>query len=1820
MKKILSFFMMMILFGIINAQTVTVFSENMGNTSVVGNIPIATHTGFQNYGILTFTGDTDVRSTTVSAGYTGASGGNNVFITNQQNRYFTISGINTSGKTDLGLSFGFWKQGNATNPITSSQFIVEVATDYNPTTNTGTFSQLSYPTVSTASAWSLVTIDGGTIPASSTLSIRFKQNQTNQQIRIDDVKLTCAGTVVATPVISPAGGAFTVPKTVSITCATAGADIYYTTNGDAPSASSTLYTSPILLDVNGTYTVKAIAIKAGIDDSEIATTTYTIQIFAAGECDKFEDFEAAAWVGSTYAPRNVTDLDGNLWRVSGVGTMDASDHYFDARAIRLRGNASDTLSLQNRIEMQFDKAGLGTVSFDYASYSNHSGGIINLEYSTNGGTSWINSGSKTVPSWAGGGSNFLKAVYDVNIPGNVRIKITKNSQTTSSSVNIDNLCMTDFNGILATPTFDPPGGNVLTTQIVSIECAIPGVTIRYTTNGTEPTTTSAIYSTPLTISSTTILKAKAFFSTYTPSATATAEYNFPIEVANIAAFKAHNTPTATTYNYKITGNVTFIYQNGRNIYIKDASAGLLVYDNSPATITHQYTNGDVISGGIIGSCLMYNGLFEFIPKVNFAAGTPGATVQPTTLTMSNLLANFSSYESQLVKLDEVQFATGTFGTGNAGNINIFQNTSQMICRNHFATFTGFVTDPDTRYNVTGFVIPFNADRQIAPRDAVNDIKKTEYTISLSASPASGGNPTGGGTYHYNENITVQANPSTGYDFVNWTEGGTVVSTNTNYIFTVTGARSLVANYVLKTYTIAVSANPVAGGTASGGGTYTHNNPVSLTATANTGYHFVNWTESGTPVSTANPYNFTATGNRILVANFVLNSYNIAVSANPGAGGAVGGGGSYNHFSTAIVTATPNEAYNFINWTEGGVQQSTNQNYSFTVTGPRTLVANFLIKTYNITSSAGTGGTITPVGINSANYGTQPEYIIQPGSGYHIQYIFVDGYAINYTIDPESSLPYTYKFDPVYAPHTISVTFAQNCYALNPGNIPGAGATITMSPAGCVQHDHPVTFTITTDCYQISQILVNNTPVTIQTPYAATYTINNVTGKLPLIAVTTEVDQYTITATPTNNPNGAIIPSGMQFVDCGKDKTFTFETEFGYRVKTLLIDNVSVPVPVSNSYMFKNVRTNRTIHIEFEEYPQVIIQFGPSAAQGMGGRVFPTYKPDAVNYIPVDSGTVAYPFSIVPDPGYMIEYVYVDNVININAALTGTYIFQNIHSNHSIFATFKPIMLTITATATGNGILTPNGAVQVQHGANQTFMALPGDGHYLAAIYVDGVYDDAATAAGSYTFNNVTANHTISANFAPNQYIITATHGAYGTITPFGDINVEHGTSQTFYFTPITGYQVAKVLIDGIENPAAAFNGFFTFVNITQGHTIHVTFTIKIFAITTTFSPGGNVYPAGIQYVEYNTHSPIFVFNPDPGYIVKQAIIDGINDPLAVYNGEYRFLNVDANHTIYVVFAKDKYTVTASTTPGGVINPAGEVVIPTGTDKTFFFEPYAGYQLARVIIDGINHPDAVQAGFYTFVDIMNDHSIEAQFEKKLYQIFLPDTNEGAVVVPVGGSSTSVEYGAQFNFVVAPLEGYTQSEFSVRANNIVIQAIGGIYSIYNISIDQYITVDGLELNTYTITAKANMGGIIKPAGIYQVKHGDSKTFEMVPNQEYKVSDVVVNGVSEGAITFYTFHNVKANGTLNAYFKYCEVGIDNNEKGFIRVFCTNNVVTIENKDLVPIKQIEVIDMLGSVLWCGQANGDKTEITLKVAKGIYMIRVTREEGHQTVTKVSIY
>ena len=142
-----------------------------------------------------------------------------------------------------------------------------------------------------------------------------------------------------------------------------------------------------------------------------------------------------------------------------------------------------------------------------------------------------------------------------------------------------------------------------------------------------------------------------------------------------------------------------------------------------------------------------------------------------------------------------------------------------------------------------------------------------YTVTATANPTEGGTVTGGGTYAAHTLCTLTATANAGYTFVNWTRNGSVASTDPTYSFYVTENTTCVANFAQGTYTVTARANPTEGGSVTGAGTYSEGANVTLNATANEGYEFLNWSENETVVSTQATYTFVISSNRNLVANF-----------------------------------------------------------------------------------------------------------------------------------------------------------------------------------------------------------------------------------------------------------------------------------------------------------------------------------------------------------------------------------------------------------------------------------------------------------------------------------------------------------------------------------------------------------------------------------------------------------------------------------------------------------------------------------------------------------------------------------------------------------------------------------------------------------------------------------------------------------------------------------------------------------------------------------------------------------------------------------------
>ncbi|MFT3784084.1 MAG: chitobiase/beta-hexosaminidase C-terminal domain-containing protein [Nibricoccus sp.] len=306
---------------------------------------------------------------------------------------------------------------------------------------------------------------------------------------------------VATPTFSPAAGTYNNNQSVTISTATSGATIRYTTNGSTPSSTSTIYSSPVAM--SATTTLKAIALKSGSTTSTTASGTYTL----TAATPTFSPAAGTYTSSQTVTIASATSGATIRYTVDGSTPTTTSPVYSSPVAI----SATTTLK-----------------AIAYKSGYNASG--------------------------------TASGVYTINQPA------------------------------AATPTFSPAAGTYTAAQTVTISSSTSGATIRYTLDGSTPTTASPVYSTALTISTTTTLKAVAYKTGYTNSGTASGTFTINLPKAAAPTFS----PSAGTYTSTPTVTISCTTTGASIIYTTDGSTPT----HNAATIT----NGFLYAGPLaIGS-------------------------------------------------------------------------------------------------------------------------------------------------------------------------------------------------------------------------------------------------------------------------------------------------------------------------------------------------------------------------------------------------------------------------------------------------------------------------------------------------------------------------------------------------------------------------------------------------------------------------------------------------------------------------------------------------------------------------------------------------------------------------------------------------------------------------------------------------------------------------------------------------------------------------------------------------------------------------------------------------------------------------------------------------------------------------------------------------------------------------------------------------------------------------------------------------------------------------------------------------------------------
>ncbi len=374
--------------------------------------------------------------------------------------------------------------------------------------------------------------------------------------------------------------------------------------------------------------------------------------------DYLVDFEGPGETKASYSSGDV-NLSGKDWNLDNVliGTTD-SDRKFGERSARFRHQSA----LAGTMTMLEDKdSGLGTLSFYYArsGFSNDNqptAPVIVAEYSTDQGSEWIQIGNDISLD---GVDELTLFSYTVNVEGNVRVRIRSIAGSDGRRFNIDDILLTDYGDpvAVAPPTFSPSGGTYYDAVSVTISTATPDATIHYTTDGTDPTQSSPVFTDPIDITETTTVKARGYADDLEPSIISTAVYtiNYPVEVLDVAALKA--APQDGTV-YTLANEVILTFQQSfRNQkYIQDDTAGILI-DDDAGLITTDYEVGDGLIN-LIGTTNTYGQMIQFTPIQDPGpANSSNNQIIALTITMDDYLDDFMEYQSRVVKLEDVYFPT-----------------------------------------------------------------------------------------------------------------------------------------------------------------------------------------------------------------------------------------------------------------------------------------------------------------------------------------------------------------------------------------------------------------------------------------------------------------------------------------------------------------------------------------------------------------------------------------------------------------------------------------------------------------------------------------------------------------------------------------------------------------------------------------------------------------------------------------------------------------------------------------------------------------------------------------------------------------------------------------------------------------------------------------------------------------------------------------------------------------------------------------------------------------------------------------------------------
>ena len=906
------------------------------------------------------------------------------------------------------------------------------------------------------------------------------------------------------------------------------------------------------------------------------------------------------------------------------------------------------------------------------------------------------------------------------------------------------------------------------------------------------------------------------------------------------------------------------------------------------------------------------------------------------------------------------------------------------------------------------------------------------------------------------------------------------------------------------YLLEVLVSPTGVATSMGQGIYNEGATVTLSlADITAGYSFNSWT--GGASGNSNPLNFVISSNTSVTANFTLNQYQLAVSA--GSGGSVSGSGTFDHGTTAPISATPNQGYSFSSWSGQGIASTSATTTTVSMTDNRTITASFTPRNYSIAAIASPQSSGEVSGLGNYQFGEDVTLTATPT---------LDGYSfVSWSGDINSTLnPLTINVD---SNLSLTANFSLNTYSL----------TVSAGTGGSVQGTGNFLHGAVAD--------ISANP---DTGYSFTgWTGDGVADPNSLNTSVYMSESRTISASFSQNSytlvvlagNGGSVSGDGNFTH-GSLASISATPDTGYSFTGWTGDGVADTNSLNTSV---DMSESRTISASFSQnsYTLVVLAGNGGSVSGDGNFTH---------------GSLA-SISATPDTGYSFTGWTGDGVADTNSLNTSV----DMSESRTISASFSQNSYTLVVLA-GNGG-SASGSGHFLHGTQASISATPQLGFSFEGWLGDGVEQNDSTTTlvsmseprtvtaifkkknyyldlnsslggsvsgeGNYTYGDfvpiaavpqdgyqfeewsgdiegnltspsrtilIDSNKSITANFIPipeNHLVLSIISNPQNGGTTTGGGSYPKNSTVSLSAVPLTGYEFLYWTGLGIEDQ----NSSHTQVTLKEDLSIIAHFQKKTFNLFITESEGG--LTTGQDSYLFGSEANISAV-ANQGYRFTKWTGAGIKTPTATQTE----IIITENQTISANFEIIKYQLSVPVVSGGIVTGSG--LYDYGSNVEITATSLPGYSFARWL--GPNLADSFSST--TQVRLTKDSNVTASFNRVVYPLTVNSTLGG-----LASSDGKFYYGYKASITARPSYGYSFLKWNgsgVAEPNLPFTTVSMIE-------ERNVTAE-FSVNSYQLNILNSVGGTTTGEGIYN--YNSEVSITATPREGYEFSNWIGDGIED------------------------------------------------------------------------------------------------------------